>query len=165
MPPVSTLTHQSRNPADGHGKICCSHSVIGPAVTSSPDTRAGSLGVLRVGDAGVHSSCCGPNTWACMAGSASVFCNGRPVVRLGDATAHCGGMGTMVEGYATVLVGDGGGADGGSGGFDGSGGGGHDTPKNDLAKLEDRFNGVYDTLHPQAPDTRNQMATAPTPLP
>lgn len=122
MPPVSTLTFHSRNPADGHGNPCCAHDVCGPAVTASPNTRAGSLGVLRVGDTGVHGGphgkpdpvvtnghgailCCGPNTWKCVQGSRSVFCNGRPVVRLGDATQHCGGAGNMVEGNRTVLVG------------------------------------------------------------
>lgn len=122
MPPVSTLTYHSRNSADSHGAPCCTHDVCGPAVTASADTLVGSLGVLRVGDTGVHGkphggkpnvttighgskTCCGPNTWRCVVGSGTVLCNGRPVVRLGDATQHCGGMGQMVEGNKTVLVG------------------------------------------------------------
>lgn len=123
MPPVASLTFHSRNPADSHGAPCCAHDVCGPAVTASPDARVGGLGILRVGDGGVHGGphgkprpvtttghggarCCGPNTWRCVRGSNSVRCNGRPVVRLGDETAHCGGRGRMVEGNATVLAGD-----------------------------------------------------------
>lgn len=106
MPPVATLTHRSRNLSDSHGNLCCPHAVIGPAISASPDTRVAGLGVLRVGDRGVHASCCGPNTWVCVQGSASVFCNGRRVVRLGDATRHCGGSGNMVDGHGSVRAGD-----------------------------------------------------------
>jgi uncharacterized Zn-binding protein involved in type VI secretion len=57
---------------------------------------------LRIGDPGVHSSCCGPNTWVCAEGSSKVFINNIPAVRLGDATTHCGGVGKMIEGSPDV---------------------------------------------------------------
>ena len=60
---------------------------------------------LRVGDPGVHSSCCGPNTWVAAAGSGSVFINGIPAHRLGDAVTHCGGSGNLVEGSGDVITG------------------------------------------------------------
>ena len=122
MPPVATLSFHSRNPADDHGSSCCPHDVCGPAVTASPNVLVGGLGVLRVGDTGVHAGphgkpdpvvttghgselCCGGNTWRCVGGSATVFVNGRPVVRLGDETRHCGGTGKLVEGNRTVIIG------------------------------------------------------------
>jgi uncharacterized Zn-binding protein involved in type VI secretion len=58
-----------------------------PGNRGSPDVSVNGQKVLRIGDPGVHSACCGPNTWNCAAGSATVFVNGIPVVRLGDATA------------------------------------------------------------------------------
>jgi hypothetical protein len=63
-----------------------------------------------------------------MQGSMTVFINGKPAVRMGDQTRHCGGIGAMIEGSPNVIVGgppgmgSSGGAGGGGGG--GSGGGG-----------------------------------------
>lgn len=105
MPVVSRVTDMAFNPADSHGRKCCSHSVIGPAVSGSPDTFVNGLAVLRIGDPGVHAACCGPNTWACMTGSATVTVNDIPVCRLGDLTAHCGGIGTLVQGSPDLDVG------------------------------------------------------------
>lgn len=106
MPPVATLTFHSRNPADSHGNDCCPHDVCGPAVTASADVRAGGLGVLRVGDTGVHAGPHGkPDPPVATTGHGSVFVNGRPVVRLGDETRHCGGAGKLVEGNRTVIIG------------------------------------------------------------
>jgi uncharacterized Zn-binding protein involved in type VI secretion len=34
-----------------------------------------------------------------------VLVNGIPVVRLGDATTHCGGSGKMIEGSPNVIIG------------------------------------------------------------
>lgn len=105
MPPASHVGNNANCPADSHGKDCCSHSVTGPAVGGSPNVFIHGQPALRVGDPGVHSSCCGSNTWNNDAGSGTVYTNGIPAVRLGDATAHCGGMGRMIEGSGTVGMG------------------------------------------------------------
>ena len=105
MPKVCRVTDNASWPADSHGKDCCSHNVTGPAVAGSPNVYANGQPVLRIGDPGVHSACCGPNTWKCASGSSSVFVNGIPVVRLGDATAHCGGTGKMISASSNVDIG------------------------------------------------------------
>ena len=105
MPPVCRKGDNANCPADAHGNPCCPHNVTGPATSGSPNTNVNGRAVLRVGDSGVHSACCGPNTWQCAAGSSTVFVNGIPVVRLGDATAHCGGSGQMIQGSGNVNVG------------------------------------------------------------
>lgn len=105
MPPVSRVGDKANCPADSHGKKCCAHNVTGPAVSGSPDVSINGQAVLRIGDPGVHSACCGPNTWQTAAGSATVVVNGMPVVRFGDATSHCGGSGTMIEGSNDVSIG------------------------------------------------------------
>jgi uncharacterized Zn-binding protein involved in type VI secretion len=60
---------------------------------------------LRIGDPGIHSACCGPNTWTAQAGSGTVFINNKGAHRLGDAVQHCGGMGRLIEGSTNVVVG------------------------------------------------------------
>ena len=106
MPAQCHLGHQSENPADGHGCIACDHAVIGPAVGGSDDVFVNGEPALRApGDPGVHSSCCGPNEWVTDVGSSSVFINGLAAVRNGDATIHCGGNGSMVEGSGDVTTG------------------------------------------------------------
>jgi hypothetical protein len=60
---------------------------------------------VRVDDSGVHSACCGPNQWRALAGSPTVFINGKAAHRAGDATQHCGGNGKLVEGSPNVDVG------------------------------------------------------------
>lgn len=62
---------------------------------------------LRFQDRGVHSGCCGSNTWVAANGSNSVFINGRPAHRVGDDDEHCGGMGQMIAGSADVFTGGG----------------------------------------------------------
>lgn len=87
---------------------------------------------LRVDDPGIHTACCGANTWTATHGSQTVFINGKAAHRMGDQNRHCGGMGTLVEGSPNVIVGDsgargsggGGGSWGGGGGSSGGGGGG-----------------------------------------
>jgi hypothetical protein len=59
-----------------------------------------------VGDPGVHSSCCGPNTWKAAKGAPTVYFNGKKAHRKNDQTQHCGGMGTLVEGSSNVFVGN-----------------------------------------------------------
>lgn len=105
MPPASHVGNNANCPSDSHGNICCAHNVTGPSVGGSPNVFIHSRAALRIGDPGVHSSCCGPNTWNNAAGSATVFTNSIPAVRLGDATTHCGGSGMMIEGSGTVAFG------------------------------------------------------------
>ena len=102
--PACRLGDRANCPADAHGNPCCPHNVTGPAVTASPDVFINGKPALRVGDTGIHAVCCGPNTWACIEGSAKVRVNGIPLVRKGDATRHCGGLGRMIDGSADVMV-------------------------------------------------------------
>jgi uncharacterized Zn-binding protein involved in type VI secretion len=53
---------------------------------------------VRVTDTGIHSSCCGDNTWTAVKGSSTVFINGLKAHRVGDDTKHCGGPGHCIEG-------------------------------------------------------------------
>ena len=105
MPKVSRVGDNANCPADSHGKKCCSHNVTGPATSGSPDVIVNNRQVLRIGDPGVHSSCCGSNTWVVASGSATVTVNNIPVARLGDATSHCGGGGNLIAGSGDVIVG------------------------------------------------------------
>jgi uncharacterized Zn-binding protein involved in type VI secretion len=60
---------------------------------------------LRVGDQGMHAACCGPNMWFAAQGSGTVSINDIPAHRLGDLTAHCGGVGNLIVGSPNVIVG------------------------------------------------------------
>ena len=93
--------------SDSHGCLACSHPVQGPAVQGSPNVLTNGMPALRVGDAGIHSACCGNNTWKAAKGSATVFINGIAAHRMGDKTAHCGGNGHLIEGSSNVFIGDG----------------------------------------------------------
>lgn len=105
MPPQSRVGDNAMCPGDSHGKKCCAHGVTGPGVGGSPDVLADGQPVLRIGDPGVHSGCCGPNTWSVAGGSGTVFFNGIPAARIGDSTAHCGGGGSLIAGSGTVTTG------------------------------------------------------------
>jgi uncharacterized Zn-binding protein involved in type VI secretion len=105
MPPQSRVGDNAVCPADGHGKNCCAHPVQGPGTAGSPNILVNNMPPLRIGDPGVHSACCGPNTWAVTGGSGTVFFNGIPATRIGDSTAHCGGSGSLVVGSGNVLTG------------------------------------------------------------
>lgn len=107
MPGGARLGDIAKCPADSHGCKACSHSVQGPAVQGSSNVTINGQPALRVGDRGIHSTCCGANTWTAAEGSATVFINGKPAVRIGDRTAHCGGSGTMAAGSSNVIIGDG----------------------------------------------------------
>ena len=93
-------------PEDAHSCPSCPHDVQGAATDGSPDVLVNNQKVLRVGDPGDHSSCCGPEKWRANAGAPGVFVNGKAVHRRGDATVHCGGQGTLTEGSPNVDVGD-----------------------------------------------------------
>jgi uncharacterized Zn-binding protein involved in type VI secretion len=105
MPEQGRVGDQAQCPADGHGCPGCNHGVIGPATAGSPDVKVNGKPALRVGDPGVHSKCCGANSWKAGKGSGTVFYNGIPAHRKGDMTIHCGGTGQLVEGSSDVIVG------------------------------------------------------------
>jgi uncharacterized Zn-binding protein involved in type VI secretion len=79
---------------------------IGPAVEGSPDVFVNMMPALRVTDTGIHSACCGPNTWIAKEGSNVVLINNLPAHRMFDQDIHCGGPGFMVEGSDDVYVGE-----------------------------------------------------------
>jgi uncharacterized Zn-binding protein involved in type VI secretion len=97
---------ESRVPADKHGCPECAHVATGPAVTGSPNVMINNQLALRVGDRGVHSKCCGANSWVAYEGAPCVLINDRHQHRLGDDDKHCGGMGKLIQGSPDVLVGD-----------------------------------------------------------
>ena len=107
MPAAARQTDISMCPSDSHGNICCSHGVKGPAVSGSGNVIVVGQGQLRAAgaDNGVHSGCCGPNTWVTVQGSGTVFINDLPAVRVGDTTKHCGGSGSVVTGADNVNIG------------------------------------------------------------
>lgn len=106
MQPQSRFGDQSLVPSDAHGCTKCPHTAIGPAMTGSPDVWVNGLPALRVGDTGVHSACCGPNTWIATKGSPAVLINGMQAHRLLDEDQHCGGKGFMLEASMNVFVGE-----------------------------------------------------------
>jgi len=87
---------------DAHGCPACPHPCKGPAVTASGNVWVQGQQALRLGDTGVHSTCCGPNTWEVVEASAQVFVNGQRLVRVGDRTRHCGAMGKLITGASKV---------------------------------------------------------------
>jgi uncharacterized Zn-binding protein involved in type VI secretion len=105
MPAIGRLGDRSLAPVDAHGCPGCPHPVLGPAIIGSPNVLVNGLPALRVGDMGVHASCCGPNMWWATKGSATVLINGQPAHRLGDEDQHCGGKGQLIEGSPNVLAG------------------------------------------------------------
>ena len=105
MPPQSRVGDSAMCPADSHGAPCCPHPVVGPGVAGSPDMLINGQPPLRVGDPGVHAACCGPNAWVVATGSSTVLFNNMAAARLGDITAHCGGVGTLIVGSNDVVVG------------------------------------------------------------
>jgi len=106
MPGIGRLGDKSYVAADVHGCPACAHTAVGPAITGSGDVLVNNKPALRVGDQGIHSACCGANTWEAVSGSRSVMINHQPAHRLGDQDRHCGGMGQLIEASSDVLVGD-----------------------------------------------------------
>jgi uncharacterized Zn-binding protein involved in type VI secretion len=105
MPPQSRLGDKSMVPSDAHGCPGCPHTCVGPAIIGSPDVMVNNRPALRVDDTGVHSACCGSNTWTATMGSGTVFINKKAAHRLGDQDRHCGGVGQMIEGSSNVITG------------------------------------------------------------
>jgi uncharacterized Zn-binding protein involved in type VI secretion len=93
------------NPIDVHGCPACPHPVIGPAMAGSGDVYIEGLNALRIGDPGVHAVCCGPNVWAALTGSETVYVNNIAHHRQYDLQVHCGGIGYLCTGSPTVDVG------------------------------------------------------------
>ncbi len=106
MPGIARLGDKARAEADSHGCPACPHTVIGPAVTGSPTVTINFKPALRMGDKGVHSSCCGSNTWKVAGSSSSVLIDGLPAARVGDDTLHCGAEGVIIEGSPDIVAGD-----------------------------------------------------------
>lgn len=106
MPEAARLNDASRVPADSHGCPCCAHDAVGPATKGSPDVTINGRAAIRVTDTGVHSACCGPQTWKAVAGAPAVQFNGLPAHRKHDDDEHCGGMGKMIEGSPDVIIGN-----------------------------------------------------------
>lgn len=102
MPPAGRLGDRSKVPVDTHGCPACPHPAIGPAIVGSPNVNINGRPALRVGDAGIHTACCGTNRWIATTGSATVLINGRPAHRKDDLARHCGGEGKLIEGSGTV---------------------------------------------------------------
>lgn len=109
MPAQGRVGDDAKVPSDSHGCLACPHTCVGPGVDGSPDVIVNGMPALRVGDPGVHSSCCGGNSWIAEEGAPSVTINGMKAHRLGDAVKHCGGDGELIEGSLNVFVGDAGG--------------------------------------------------------
>jgi uncharacterized Zn-binding protein involved in type VI secretion len=98
---ITTAPHEHNCPS-------CPHVCQGPAISASANVRVSGKPALRVGDMGIHSSCCGPNTWLVQEGSGQLFINGSAAVRVGDKTRHCSiSKGKMVTGSANVADGSG----------------------------------------------------------
>jgi len=106
MPAAARVGDIGHNPSDSHGNDCCPHNVAGPIISGSPNVFINNVPATRIGDPGVHSACCGPNTFNIASGSPNVFVNGIPKARLGDVTAHCGGSGNIVTGSHNVFTND-----------------------------------------------------------
>ena len=88
------------------GDSCTGHGLYPPRASSggSPDVFIEGAAALRVGDP--YPAHCNPDgichAGSQGAGSASVFVNGQPLARAGDAVS-CGGA--VANGAATVFVG------------------------------------------------------------
>jgi len=99
------LGDNSKVPSDAHGCPACPHTCVGPHIEGSPDVFINGKPAIRVGDPGIHSCCCGPNTHTAKVGSATVIINGKKAHRKDDDVTHCGGMGKSIEGSEDVFSG------------------------------------------------------------
>lgn len=106
MPGQGRLGDKANVALDAHGCPACPHPAIGPAIQGSPDVNVNRRPALRVDDPGIHTACCGKNTWTATTGSLTVFINGKGAHRMGDQTRHCGGSGMLIEGSPNVIVGE-----------------------------------------------------------
>lgn len=103
MAGVCRLGDRAKAPLDVHGCPACPHpNVIGPSISGSSNVYVNGMPALRINDIGMHAACCGTNMWKITAASGQVFINGSAMVRKGDPTQHCGGIGQMVDASANV---------------------------------------------------------------
>jgi uncharacterized Zn-binding protein involved in type VI secretion len=91
------LGGKAQCPSDAHGCPACPHTVMGPIIEGHKLYKLDGLPIARVGDHGVHASCCGPNSFVISAGDSEVLIDGKPAARIGDATQHCGGKGKIIS--------------------------------------------------------------------
>jgi uncharacterized Zn-binding protein involved in type VI secretion len=105
VPGNARLGDKSKVDSNSHGCPACPHTCVGPAVAGSPTVFVNSKPAIRVSDTGIHSACCGPNTWVAKAGSGTVYINSMKAHRMDDADQHCGGMGKMIEASGDVFSG------------------------------------------------------------
>jgi uncharacterized Zn-binding protein involved in type VI secretion len=91
---------------DGHRCNACPHVVSGPATQGSADVIVNGKPAVRKGDGGVHSACCGSNTWTAQGSSPTVTINGKQAFRQIDQTDHCGGKGKLIQASGNVIVGN-----------------------------------------------------------
>ncbi|MBN2055625.1 PAAR domain-containing protein [bacterium] len=80
---------------DAHGCPACPHKVAGPVLQGSPHVLIDGQPAARVGDTGLHASCCGANTFKIAEGDPNVLIDGKPAARSGCKTIHCGGIGHL----------------------------------------------------------------------
>ena len=94
----SKLGDLAQTPSDAHGCPGCPHTAFGPITAGSPTVLINGLPAARVGDPGVHASCCGPNTYTIVGGDPTVLIDGRAAAKKGSPTKHCGGTGEIITG-------------------------------------------------------------------
>ena len=100
------LAHKARCEEDAHGCVNCPHPVEGRATRGARTVFVNGQPALRIGDTGIHRSCCGLGTWTAGDGSSTVWIEHQLAHRKGDMTVHCGGIGELIEGSPDVYVGD-----------------------------------------------------------
>lgn len=89
------------------GDRALNSSASGTAISGSANVLINNRSVLRVNDTGVHSAhqqCC--PEWQVTQGARRVQINTLLMARIGDATQHCNGEGSVMTGSSNVLVGD-----------------------------------------------------------
>ena len=93
------------NPVSRKGDIDSGHGCFPPrvSITGSPDVFINSIEALRQDDQyGVHVCLTNSHSSTVSGGSATVFVNGKPLARIGDAIA-CGSI--IAQGSANVFAG------------------------------------------------------------
>jgi len=78
---------------------------VGVIVKGSENVFVNSLPAARQDDNGLHAPCCDGNNFSVSQGSGTVRVNGKPLVRAGDATKHCGGTGSITGASPNVNAG------------------------------------------------------------
>lgn len=106
MPAAGRLGDKAQVQSDAHGCPACPHTSVGPAILGSSDVFVNNKPVLRVGDNGIATPCCGPNIWSAQKGATTVLINNQNAFRKDDPSQHCGGSGKLIEGSPDVEIGD-----------------------------------------------------------